>query len=125
MIAGYANVLGTDYYFNGDLDDIRIYGRPLGQVEIDSLYEAPNPSTNSIFENSTTQKISIYPNPAQTALNIHAPIPTQVIIMNSLGQEITTIPVNYTQTIDVSHFAMGVYFIKDLNSSVTYKFIKE
>ena len=37
--------ISYDEYFNGDIDDIRIYNRALSSVEIDSLYNAPNNSS--------------------------------------------------------------------------------
>lgn len=43
LIAGFTNVLGTDYYFNGKLDDIAIYNRTLTANEVTSLYNEANP----------------------------------------------------------------------------------
>lgn len=42
-----------------------------------------------------------------------------------LGEEVYLGNVNSISTIDVSEFASGIYFIKDLNTSSVVKFIKK
>ena len=41
----YVNISVTPYWFNGVLDDIRIYNRALSVTEVNTLYTAPNPSS--------------------------------------------------------------------------------
>ncbi len=41
----YFSIASTPYWFNGVLDDIRIYNRALSVTEVNTLYIAPNPSS--------------------------------------------------------------------------------
>jgi hypothetical protein len=58
---------GGDFYYDGLLDDIRIYNRLISAEQVDSLFNASNPvSNNEISEVS----IRAYPNPASDELNL-------------------------------------------------------
>lgn len=67
-----------------------------------------------INENTLTGQLSIYPNPASGNLSIttkNSDIKT-ISIINSVGQHITTITLaGDKETIDVSGFAQGLYFL--------------
>ncbi|MES2486344.1 MAG: M43 family zinc metalloprotease, partial [Bacteroidota bacterium] len=75
--------------------------------------------------------MSIYPNPAQTVLNINSAngdLPDSYIIYNNLGQTIASVKVssNANLTINTSAYANGIYFIKiDKGAQTkTLKFVK-
>lgn len=75
--------------------------------------------------------INLYPNPAQTVLNIaveNNELPDSFVIYNSLGQTITTVKVNGSANlvVNTSAYSNGVYFIKiDKGTATkTLKFIK-
>jgi hypothetical protein len=53
--------------FNGVIDDVRIYNRPLSASEISALY---NPA-NGIAETANNTEISFYPNPVKDVLTIN------------------------------------------------------
>lgn len=74
----------------------------------------------SFIQNSKT---IIYPNPAQTHLNIEILIPSNLEILNTMGQIIIQSDIKSFHTLDVSNLSPGVYFIKTNN--ITTKFIKE
>jgi len=82
---------------------------------------------NTGFKNIyTAREISIFPNPATTALNISARSPiNQITISNLLAQTIFTQNYNADQArIDLSAFPSGLYFLK-INGSEVRKFVKE
>jgi len=77
------------------------------------------------------QGINVYPNPAQTVINIatETEMPDSYTIFNSLGQVVASaqnIVETNTIAVNVSDFANGIYFVKvDKGSeSKTIKFIK-
>jgi hypothetical protein len=85
----------------------------------------------SIEDFGTLNALYLYPNPAQTLINISGAdgdLPDGFSIFNSLGQVITTVKVNGTAdlTINTSAYANGVYLIKvdKGNGSKTFKFVK-
>ena len=70
--------------------------------------------------------VSIYPNPAQTELNISGFDKANIAIYNILGSQIMTLnDVNQRVTIDVSSLQTGAYFVKITNgiATETKKFI--
>ena len=110
---------------NGSVDDIKVYNRVLNSLEVDSLFNAVNP-TVGIYENNLNENsISIFPNPTNSVLNIAATELTTVSIVNVLGQELMNAKIQGTSVLDVSTFETGIYFVKDLNSGKTIKFIKQ
>jgi len=68
----------------------------------------------------------VYPNPANSVLNITAQnLITQITITNLIGQTIFTQSYNAVQVqVDVAHFPPGVYFVK-INGSEVRRFVKE
>jgi hypothetical protein len=75
--------------------------------------------------------IGLYPNPAQSVLNINVAdgdLPDSFTIYNSLGQTMSTVKVNgsVNLTINISAYANGVYFVKvDKGAQTkTLKFVK-
>lgn len=107
--------------FLGQMDDLRIYTRPLTQAEVLSLFNEPNP-TASISELSINP-LSIYPNPASSQINLKATQPTTAVITATNGTILENIDLNGKTTIDVSAYAPGVYFIRSSNGQ-TVKLIK-
>ena len=95
------------------------------KVTFDTSCNLSTLKSTSILPEST---ITIFPNPATTSLTIQPtaqPI-TEIIITNLLGQTIYTQQQTTTQqqTIDVSTFPTGIYFIK-INNTEVRKFVKE
>ena len=80
---------------------------------------------------SQPQAITLYPNPANTMLNIAtadaANIPESYTVYNSLGQIMDNGVINSaSQTLDIAKYANGVYFVKLAkgNSTKTLQFVK-
>ena len=71
--------------------------------------------------------INIFPNPAKDVLNIKGlnAENLDLSIYNVLGKEIISSSLNSNNSIDVSSFQSGMYFLKFKGINETYKFIKE
>ena len=97
--------------------------------------DVPNLITST---NDSFPTIELFPNPATNIIQVSFSLPlansdSEIIIFNSKGQIISTIPIslnqseNYSQKIDISQFADGIYFlfVKSNNSFlISKKFIK-
>lgn len=46
-------------YFDGQLDDIRVYGRPLTEAEVQALVDAPPPTFDLVVESSGVGNVSV------------------------------------------------------------------
>lgn len=79
-----------------------------------AVYSSVNLEGASIGEELSASEISIYPNPADNIVTISAPEGTQTLtILNAIGQSIQTIDnPGATNSIDVSEFQTGIYFIQ-------------
>ncbi|HRO75319.1 MAG TPA: T9SS type A sorting domain-containing protein [Crocinitomicaceae bacterium] len=68
--------------------------------------------------------LSVYPNPANSTLNIEVKTATSIKIVDLLGATVAVQELNAgTNRIDVSNLISGVYFVQAGSSVV--KFIKE
>ena len=118
-------------YFNGAIDNVKIYGRALNPVEVNELYQF------SACENFVTEskelpnsKMLLYPNPANSILNIHLESNSenvffiydlqgkQIIKQNSKGGDCS---------IDIKNLMSGAYLLRAENNNgiQTKLFIKE
>jgi hypothetical protein len=73
---------------------------------------------NSVPENSFSNLISIYPNPANNYLfiNLFEKQSVQISIFDNNGRLIISQTINQNTTIDLSNFANGLYFISASNN---------
>lgn len=96
------------YFFKGNIDDIKIYNRVINQDEITALYT----ETLSINELETTT-FSLYPNPTSSAIKINSKQLIEEVIVYSLkGQIIYKKPIQNTfHDIDVSNISDGPYVL--------------
>ena len=102
-------------YFNGKIDDLRIYDRLLNTSEINALYLGP---TNvGISEIKDKINYSVYPNPTNGKLNLllddtfnHIDIKVFNVIGQAIYQESAENKLNYT--IDLANQPKGVYFVQ-------------
>jgi hypothetical protein len=126
--------------FNGKIDDIGIWNRALTQQEITQLYNQNQCITNVTvtdtliinvgqlsYTNPVTyaNNITIYPNPANTQVNISFNNITNLTggtikVVNSLGQQVATTPVTISgtnTTLPLSTWGgTGMYFVQILNA---------
>ena len=113
-------------FFNGKIDDLRIYNRLLSPLEIDSLLNEANPMTTGISDNSPINNtITVFPNPTKNVINFSAQ--TNMQLTNLSGQIVADR--KNVKTIDLSDQPKGIYFLilTDNNGQETQrsKIIKE
>ncbi len=130
----------NQYHFNGKIDDIGIWNRALTQQEITDLYNQNQCATNvtvtdtliiNVGQLSYTNpvnyanNITIYPNPANTQVNISFNNITDLTggninIINSLGQQVATTPITLSGTTTTMQLnawgGTGLYFVQILNA---------
>ena len=124
---------GSFWPFQGMLDDIGFWNRPLTQQEITDLYDSNSSdecltmtintgvlSTNPVAYNST---VNIYPNPANDQItidcgNLDNVEGWNIKITNMLGQEVFSQPMNTQQyVIPLNTWTgQGMYFVKIINA---------
>jgi hypothetical protein len=117
---------GTRSYFQGMLDEIRIYNRKLSSTEVTTLYMQP---TVGINEKTANAPLNVYPNPVKDLLYIGMPenaLNCRAEITNMLGQVIFNHPVKENK-IDVSQMESGFYILKITGpgNSFTQKIYKQ
>jgi len=107
------------YYLNGLVDEIRIYNRPLSNLEINNLYHSTL-STN-LSSQIKESGVGIYPNPVQDQLFLKWPYSDQQktvekIIINDARGGIMQME-GVTESIDVSGLGQGYYMIHIISES--------
>ena len=112
LVAGFTNVLGTDYYYKGDLDDIRIYSRALSTLEIDSLFKESNPVSVGIKEGAPATAVNFYPNPTRGHITLSDNC--NISIMDITGKLL--IEAQNTNNINLTAQPTGIYFITLTNA---------
>jgi hypothetical protein len=127
-----SNAPWNDCYFNGLIDDVRLYNRALDEYEIQNLFYGiddieqsdihAHPGTFELYQN--------YPNPFNPTTSIVYSIPynTKVTlkVYNILGEEVATLLYNeqrsagkYEVTFNASDFNSGIYIYQLKASSKT------
>lgn len=114
----------TSDFFNGQIDDIRIYNRILNQQEIQFLFDELITGMPIIRAGD----YNIYPNPAIDHITIENPGQAVIEIFNIQGKLMKKIYEDGQRTnIDVSSFPKGVYIlnVKTGTSVSGTKFVKK
>jgi len=141
--AGFLNIgnnISDAFGYNGKIDDIGVWNRDLTQQEITQLYNQNQCVTNvtvtdtliiNVGQLSYTNpvnyanNITIYPNPANTQVNISFNNITDLTggninIINSLGQQVATTPITLSGTTTTMQLntwgGTGLYFVQILNA---------
>lgn len=97
---------GVGGYFNGRIDDLRIYNDALNSSDVSDLHLT---LSGEKFE-SGNLKFSFFPNPAAEVLKIEMTTAIKSVAIYSLqGQEMLT---GTAAEINVAHLASGMYFVK-------------
>ena len=113
--------------FDGKIDDIGIWNRALTQQEITNLYTS---STVGISEVTQSNLFSVFPNPAQSVINVK--VDSKLIgeiysIYDNTGRVVLTGKLNSENTtIELGNLSGGVYMFRvGENMKQTFKVIKE
>jgi hypothetical protein len=115
---------GTTNYFNGAIDDLKIYNYALSAAEVSSLHSNNNLSAKDF--STKNLKVALYPNPVNDVLNIETETEIKSVeIYNLLGQKVKTAS---TKQVPVFDLQAGTYMVRvqDTNNAVeTMKIVKK
>jgi hypothetical protein len=91
-------------------------GNGNGSTSGDQIYTsklAVNEASTGIAGLNLEDQVEIYPNPANSAVNITIPVQAEVSIIDITGQEVITIEdASEKGSIDVSSLSKGIYFVR-------------
>lgn len=97
-----------DGNLNGAVDDIRVYNRVLTQVDVDSLFNEPDPMTVGVHENVSIHNTAhFYPNPAANLVHFSGNF--NIMLTDLSGK--TVVQQYNTNQIDMTMLPAGMYFI--------------
>ncbi len=104
--------VGGELWFNGSIDDLKIYNYVLSDTDVSSLY-----TNNSLTTDNFTleNKIKLYPNPANDILNIETALEIKSVEIYTIqGQKVAS---STEKQINVSHLVSGIYLVKTLDNN--------
>lgn len=117
---------GATSYFNGAIDDLKIYNYALSQTEVNNLFNNNDATLSSLSFNQNNLEVAVYPNPVKDILNVTAATEIKSVeIYNLQGQKVK---MSSQKQVSVSDLAKGIYFVKsqDINNAIsTQKIVKE
>lgn len=93
--------------FHGQLDDISMYDHALTPLEVDSVYNEPNPTTTNVQYLVSSNESLFYPNPTKNV--IYFLKPQNITLSNANAQVIYK--GKFVTRLDVSALSTGVYFL--------------
>lgn len=111
--------VGGEFWFNGALDDLKIYNYALSQTEITNLYN--NNTLSSSDFNQNNLEVSLYPNPVRDILNIETVTKLKSIEIYTIqGQKVLE---SNQKQINVSNLASGIYLVRtqDVDNNIATK----
>jgi hypothetical protein len=108
---------GGQNYFNGSIDDLKIYNYAISDADVTSLFT--NNTLSSTKFNAQNLKATIYPNPTSDNFNIEIENEVKSVEIYSVqGQKMLT---SNSKNIDVSNLSKGMYMVRieDSNNAVS------
>jgi hypothetical protein len=102
------------YWFNGIMDEVRIYNRALNTLEIDSVCSKSNPQSNAIYEVQRAEVLPILSNPVnnQLVLSLSADkMGGTLIIVDMSGRKLISIASLKQNIIALDAIPSGVYML--------------
>lgn len=126
---------GLSRYFQGKIDDVRMYNRALSGTEISTLYANDSacglkytPPPSGVQNINIAQGIKVFPNPATDAVTIAVANKANVLVCDVNGRVVYNAVIDKKAVIDISGYSKGIYIIRatdgDGNRYVS-RFIKE
>ncbi len=104
-------------WYNGDIDDVRVYNRVLNECEIEAL--CTNNIVSGLGEVKMSMQLSIYPNPNSGSFSVELPEPATskmtfriADMTGSLVLEQLSEAGNIKQTIQAENLPSGMYFLQ-------------
>jgi len=120
-------VAGFQSSFEGNIDEVRIYETDLSNASILSLYNTGT-IISSIYNVANDIKIGMYPNPANTTLNIKT---AENIVKAEVYSVVGSLVLQQTgaiESINVAELTQGIYVLRltaDSGKQASKKFTKE
>ena len=125
-------------YFNGVIDDVRIYNSVLNSSEVQALYHEGGyalavstlASANTYNTNLASQSLSIYPNPSHNIIHVsHDKLGTsaQANIINAAGTIVKQFMIDAGTTataVNINALTSGLYYIQITDSKKVLKVVK-
>lgn len=111
--------VGGEFWFNGAIDDLKIYNYVLTDTEISNLYSNNTLSSSNFSQNNL--EVALYPNPVNDVLNIETVLDIQSVeIYNIQGQKVLS---SNQKQINVSSLAAGMYMVRiqDTDNNIATK----
>lgn len=102
------------YWFNGIMDEVRIYNRALNIMEIDSVCSKTNPKQTSIKEHKENTLLPIISNPVVSELMLgleQSQMGGTLTIIDMAGRKLMQIDNLRDNKIFVGHLASGIYLV--------------
>ena len=118
---------GTCPNWQGSIDDIGIWNRALNEEEVTSLFYGSSVRINEI---SQSNLFSVFPNPAQSEINVNIDaklVGSVFTIYDNIGKAVKTGKLNSVNTtIELNDLSSGIYtFSVGENKKQTFKVVKE
>ena len=110
---------GVTGFFDGAIDDLKIYNYVLGQADITSLFTSNTLSKSNFNQNNL--EVALYPNPTNDNLNIETALELKSVeIYNVQGQKVLE---STQKQINVANLSSGMYMVKiqDADDNVATK----
>lgn len=108
VMLGQSTVSSKNAYLNGRLDDIRIYNRRLTLAEIDTLYNMPSASPESIASINNNPQINVFYESGNFFVLTQQDI-ERIKLIDLTGNVIQAFKPNSNQRYQIGNVAKGIY----------------
>jgi hypothetical protein len=119
------------YYYNGYIDDIRLYNRPLSAQEAGMYCDSAKMIPTAVAAVPAEELLQVYPNPTSGNVMIQLPDGWKnavCSVQNSIGQNLLTTSVDKrVNTVDIAALPAGIYLLRISNGEKTlvHKILKQ
>jgi hypothetical protein len=114
LFIGHLNSATFPYWFNGIMDEVRIYNRALNTLEIDSVCSKSNPEQTAIREVKESEALPILSNPVSSELILgldNNSMGGTLNITDMSGRRLIQVRDLRNNTISVENLAAGIYLV--------------
>ena len=115
VFLGRKNDVSYPYFFNGAMDEVRIYNRALNTLEIDSLCSQRDPQqTSAVDEAANPEVLPLVMNPVDNELILSLPanrMGGRLDIMTISGQKMISIAALRQNVISLDGISPGIYIV--------------